>query len=129
VFYCTACGAENPENRQACSVCNTPRARYVSPQAVRSDLRSDPGAQTVVGEQAQLDRAYPNAPLYQPPQTTVCPRCHRATYFLQQEKVSTGGIIVFAILILLCAPLCWIGLLIKDKYLVCSSCGMLLRSS
>jgi len=125
VFYCTACGAQNSEDRQACLVCNTPRARYITPQDVRS---SDPGAQTVVGEQAPLDRAYPNAPLYQVPQTSVCPRCHRATHFLQQEKVSTGGIIVFGILILLCLPLCWVGLLIKDKYLVCSSCGMLLRA-
>ena len=128
MFYCTACGVENPENRQTCSVCNTPRARYISPQAVR-DLRPDQEVQTVVAEHAPLDRAYPNAPLYQPPQTSVCPRCHRATYFLQQEKVSTGGIIVFALLILLCLPLCWVGLLIKDKYLVCSACGMLLRTS
>ena len=126
MFYCTACGAQNFEDRQTCSVCNTPRARYVTPEAVRS---FDPGAQTVIGEQAPLDRAYPNAPLYQAPQTSVCPRCHRATHFLQQEKVSTGGIIVFAVLILLCVPLCWVGLLIKDKYLVCSSCGMLLRAS
>jgi hypothetical protein len=123
VFYCTACGTQNPENRHTCSVCNTPRARDVRPQ-----VYAEPARETVVGESAQVDRVYPNAPLYQAPQANVCPRCHRATHFLQHERISTGGILVFAILLLLCFPLCWIGLFIREKYLVCPLCGMELRA-
>ena len=124
MFYCTACGTQNPEDRQTCLACNTPRARDVRPQAVRFD----PGEETVVGERAPVGLAYQNVPAYQPPQASVCPRCHRAGHFLPQERVSTAGILVFGLLLLVCFPLCWIGLFIKDKYLVCSSCGMQLRA-
>lgn len=38
------------------------------------------------------------------------------------EKVSTGGWIVFALLLLMCFPLCFLGLLIKDRFPVCPNC-------
>ena len=130
MFYCTACGTQNPENRPTCLVCNTPRAKDVRPQGY-----AEPARETVVDERAAVGGAYPNAPrdysnapLYQAPQANVCPRCQRATHFLQHERISTGGIIVFAILLVPCFPLCWIGLFIKEKYLLCPLCGMQLRA-
>lgn len=64
----------------------------------------------------------------QAPGASVCPRCHQASHLSQQERISTAGILVFGLLLLLCFPLCWIGLLIKEQYLVCSTCGMQLRA-
>jgi DNA-directed RNA polymerase subunit M/transcription elongation factor TFIIS len=40
-----------------------------------------------------------------------------------QRKISTGGWITFALLLVLFWPLCFIGLLIKEDYLACYDCG------
>jgi hypothetical protein len=52
-----------------------------------------------------------------------CRRCHSTQPARIEEKVSTGGIVVFAILLIACFPLCWIGLLIKDPHSICTACG------
>jgi transcription elongation factor Elf1 len=54
-----------------------------------------------------------------------CPYCNTDTPPLTRSKVSTGGWVTFILLLLLfCWPLCWIGLLIKEEYHVCTDCGM-----
>ena len=67
------------------------------------------------------------APFHQPisvPQFR-CPFCQSTAGFRSVEKISTGGMIFAVVLFLfLCWPLFWIGLLMKDKYRLCRSCGM-----
>ena len=53
----------------------------------------------------------------------ACPFCRAHGAPLQRAKISTAGWIVFAVLLLLCFPLFWIGLLMKETYRVCGSCG------
>ena len=53
-----------------------------------------------------------------------CPYCNSSMPPMVQSQISSAGWAVFVILLLFCLPLFWIGLLIKEEYRVCSSCGM-----
>ncbi len=70
------------------------------------------------------------APVYVAPQqqqqpiSFKCPFCQSPYAPFVVQKVSTGGWIVFAVMVMSCFPLCWIGLLMKENTHICSSCGM-----
>jgi len=53
-----------------------------------------------------------------------CPFCHSQNPPIAQSKVSTAGWVIFVLLLLSCFPLCIIGLLMKEQYHECSSCGI-----
>jgi ribosomal protein S27E len=54
-----------------------------------------------------------------------CPFCNTSELPLWREKISTAGWITFVLLLLVfCWPLCWIGLLMKDRRSVCARCGI-----
>lgn len=53
-----------------------------------------------------------------------CPYCQSAYPPMVMQRISAGGWVVFAVMILFCLPLFWIGLLMKEDYRVCTSCGM-----
>jgi hypothetical protein len=54
-----------------------------------------------------------------------CPFCKTTSRPIVKSQVSTAGWIMFILLlVLLCWPLCWIGLFIKEDYRVCSACGI-----
>ena len=55
-----------------------------------------------------------------------CPFCHTNNPPLVRQKVSTAGWMTFWVLLLVCFPICWIGLLMKEDYRVCSQCGITL---
>lgn len=63
------------------------------------------------------------APPSAPAGVFTCPFCRYQGPPLARSKVSTGGWIMFVVLLLFCFPLFWIGLLMKDHYRVCSGCG------
>jgi DNA-directed RNA polymerase subunit RPC12/RpoP len=63
---------------------------------------------------------------YVPPQYR-CPYCGSTQRPHTLQKVSTGGWIVFAVMLLVCFPLFFIGLLMKDTYQVCGQCGVRLN--
>lgn len=54
-----------------------------------------------------------------------CPICHTTVPPYIARKISTTGWVVFILLtcFLITIPFCWIGLLIKEDYRVCSVCG------
>jgi hypothetical protein len=64
--------------------------------------------------------AQQNRPLFQ------CPFCHTTVPPRVGRKISTTGWVVFILLtcFVITIPFCWIGLLIKEDYRVCSMCGM-----
>ncbi len=69
----------------------------------------------------------PDEPQYfaQPTAQFHCPFCSSSTIPLVRSKVSTAGWITFVLLLLLfCWPFCWIGLLMREEYRQCSTCGM-----
>ncbi|MCA1816647.1 MAG: LITAF-like zinc ribbon domain-containing protein [Acidobacteria bacterium] len=51
-----------------------------------------------------------------------CPYCHTNAPPVVSTRISTGGWIVFAALLIACFPLCFIGLFIKEEYRRCSWC-------
>jgi len=56
----------------------------------------------------------------------ACPFCRTARLPSTWTKTSTGGWIVFVLLALSCLglPFCWLGFLFKDRYKICSDCGI-----
>ena len=53
-----------------------------------------------------------------------CPYCASRDLPMTQSRISQGGWIVFALMILFCFPLFFIGLLMKEDFQVCSDCGI-----
>jgi hypothetical protein len=53
-----------------------------------------------------------------------CPYCHAHAPVLIQQRISTAGWVLFAVLLFITLIFCWVGLLIKENYYVCSRCGM-----
>jgi hypothetical protein len=53
-----------------------------------------------------------------------CPFCQSSATPIEQSKISGAGWITFALFLLFFCPLCWVGLLMKESYRVCASCGM-----
>lgn len=67
------------------------------------------------------------SPFSGPPTTPQfrCPFCGSTLQPVSRSKVSNAGWILFVVLLLfLCLPLCWIGLLIREENRYCSQCGM-----
>ncbi|MBY0514659.1 MAG: LITAF-like zinc ribbon domain-containing protein [Gemmataceae bacterium] len=52
-----------------------------------------------------------------------CRYCGSLEQPVTREQISVGGWIVFAVLVFACAPLCWIGLLMKEEVYHCYECG------
>jgi lipopolysaccharide-induced tumor necrosis factor-alpha factor len=52
-----------------------------------------------------------------------CGVCGSTAPPLERDKISTAGWVIFAVLLIFCLPLFWIGLLIKEKYRVCAHCN------
>jgi len=53
-----------------------------------------------------------------------CPFCHSRNPPIVHSKVSTAGWVIFVLLLLSCFPLCIIGLMMKEQFRVCESCGI-----
>ncbi|MGH9942659.1 MAG: LITAF-like zinc ribbon domain-containing protein, partial [Pyrinomonadaceae bacterium] len=51
-----------------------------------------------------------------------CPHCQSAELPVVARKISTAGWIVFFSLLIICFPLCFAGLFIKDEYRMCPWC-------
>jgi hypothetical protein len=39
------------------------------------------------------------------------------------KKISADGWLTFALLLFFCPPFFWIGLLMKEEYRICATCG------
>lgn len=53
-----------------------------------------------------------------------CPRCATTLMPRFEKRISTGGWITFAALLIFFFPLFWIGLLIKENVRVCAVCNL-----
>ena len=56
-----------------------------------------------------------------------CPRCATPTLPYRTRKISSGGWIVFAVLLLFFFPLFWVGFLMKEEVIVCPVCDLRLN--
>jgi hypothetical protein len=53
-----------------------------------------------------------------------CPYCSSTFDPIHKGKISSTGVIVFVVLLLFCFPIAWVGLLMKEDVVTCSSCLM-----
>lgn len=56
------------------------------------------------------------------PAPVVCPFCGTNSPLIKRKKVLPIGWVGFGLLIILCAPLCWLPLYIREEVLTCSGC-------
>jgi RNA polymerase subunit RPABC4/transcription elongation factor Spt4 len=62
---------------------------------------------------------------FQPQQVAAgyhCPQCHSRLFPRRERRISTGGWVVFGVLMFAFFPLFWIGLLIREDVNVCPVC-------
>jgi hypothetical protein len=125
---CRHCGQPNPDIARVCRYCgqalqpdaDAPRAGYAEPPPRT-------GAYVPTHDWAS-SAPLPAAPTYAAPQPALstanfqCPFCQTTRLPVVATRISTGGWIVFAALIIACFPLCFIGLFIKEEYRMCSWC-------
>jgi hypothetical protein len=52
----------------------------------------------------------------------ACPFCMYQGPAMTKQRISTAGWIVFAVMIIVCLPLFWIGLLMKETVPSCPQC-------
>ena len=52
-----------------------------------------------------------------------CRCCDSKLEIVRREQISQGGWIVFAVMLLVCWPLFFIGLMMKEEYMACADCG------
>jgi ssDNA-binding Zn-finger/Zn-ribbon topoisomerase 1 len=52
-----------------------------------------------------------------------CRGCGSRDRPVYKEEISTAGWVVFAVMLTVCFPLFWIGLLMKEQYRACGECG------
>ncbi|QUW03037.1 LITAF-like zinc ribbon domain-containing protein [Chloracidobacterium validum] len=139
---CLRCGASIFELP---SYLNPSDARPVSPPPTDPPTRIQvpPPSQVAPAAPPPAHTPQPTDPLSQPFQATppvvlqpmlivptvgvggsvICPHCQTNSPPHMRSRVAPGGWITMAILLLLCWPLFWIGLLVREDYLRCSNCG------
>jgi predicted RNA-binding Zn-ribbon protein involved in translation (DUF1610 family) len=133
---CPQCGAVNWSTDLKCRSCGLPvsarqeaaRQDAASPveKVINDQPRYQPGAYT-----PPLWTAAPPVPVNPYANQAVpsgfrCPYCQSQNFPRVLQKISSAGWVAFIVLLFFCIPLCWIGLLMKEDYRVCSSCGMTL---
>ena len=121
---------------------STPQ-QFISRKIERRLPRLPPGAVTTRSPFAPQSLFAPQAPTYAAPYvpppnagafgpapssepgswTFRCPHCGSGEPAIRQRKISTVGWVVFALLLLFCLPLCFLGLLITEESSQCGMCG------
>jgi len=89
------------------------------PQQYPQQYMGQPVVQQTYGQPATVVNIVNQTPI----PTYFCPRCQCPTIPRYQQRISTGGWVVFALLLVFFFPLFWIGLLIKETFVSCGRCG------
>lgn len=123
---CQSCGRGNPDVARICRYCGTQL------QPARKVAYAEPPPTSYVPPHSWKSGALPVQPppqgqLPQPqPQLSAdkfrCPYCQTTAPPKVGRRIGTAGWIVFAALLVVCFPLCFIGLFIKEEYPQCSWC-------
>ena len=120
---CQNCGQANADIARVCRYCGTqlqhgraaqadpaPPISYVPPHSWQS------------GALSQHQSSPPAAQPQLSADNFRCPYCQTTAPPLVARRISTAGWVVFGTMIIVCFPLFFIGLLIKEEYRQCSWC-------
>jgi ribosomal protein L40E len=126
-LICQNCSQPNPDVARICRYCGHALRPDSAPRP--TDYAPPQGSYTPSHDWAS------SAPLPMPPTYAVsqpaplaraqefrCPYCQTNAAPVLATRISVGGWIVFAALIVACLPLCFLGLFIKEEYRMCSWC-------
>jgi hypothetical protein len=115
---CNNCGQPNADGTHICRYCGA----ALSPTRQAAEYRPP---QTAWGGEpaAGAMPVQPYAPQPQMQHAFRCPFCGSAYPPQVGQRISSDGWLVFGLLLFFCAPLFWIGLLMKEEYRVCATCG------
>ena len=150
-IQCQNCGQANAAESQFCRFCGTklqpqaePYPRQYPPQQYEPQQPPRPYAWKTDEFQTQAESRRTQPGVYDPgfgsnnamaqanPAPFMsgsyrCPNCMSQFLPRIDKRISTGGWITFALLLVFFFPLFWIGLLIKEEVHVCPSCNMRLK--
>lgn len=127
-MICSQCGQFIESGQKFCRNCGAAseqRQTQTPPRPYGWASQSSPLHDVAGFEQPRQVQPLVQTPPPAPqPQLSVyrCPRCGTTAPPQINRKISTGGWVVFALMLLFCFPLFWIGLLIKEEERVCSMC-------
>lgn len=118
MIACNNCGQQNDSSSLICRYCGTSLSPSRQPVEQRDYVPPPPHIWATDAPPA------PVQPVgnYQPPAGYRCPRCASTHPPLVASRVSSDGWLVLVLLLFFCAPLFWIGLLMKQEYRICSVC-------
>ena len=122
---CQNCGQASSDVARICRYCGAQLPHAAQQQ--RTDY-AEPRQGSYVPPHSWKSGSLPLAPLPQPqPQPASaqrfrCPHCQTTEPPVVARRISTAGWVVFFALLIMCFPLCFIGLFIKDEYRQCSWC-------
>jgi hypothetical protein len=128
MIRCEACRTLNEDNARSCTWCGT--SLWLSGRAPTGEISRGPATQQ---QQQQSTYAPPRyaPPAVQPQPAPVqrqggggyrCPYCHSNAMPFRVEKITEAGWVMFAVMLVFCLPLFWIGLLMKESQQFCSAC-------
>lgn len=92
----------------------------------KATLAEEPAPSRRPGRATLVDEPDPDRRWYDRPRRSGfrCPFCDTDALPWTTTRISTGGWVVFAILLVFFFPLFWVGLLIKEQNRVCRDCGV-----
>jgi hypothetical protein len=126
-IFCHNCGQPNADIARICRYCGTPlspnaqsapRPPGYAPPPPQSDFTGMPLWATDPPPAPVLPLAQPN----RAPAHFRCPHCQSTAPPIVAKRIGTAGWVVFFALLIMCFPLCFIGLFIKEEYRMCSWC-------
>lgn len=125
---CQSCGQPNADIARHCRYCgNLLQPAHDATRTGYAEPPTPQGSYTPSHDWASSAPLPPAPPTYAVPQTQTgaafrCPYCQATAPPVVGRRISTGGWIVFAALLVFCLPLCFFGLFIKEEYPMCSWC-------
>lgn len=129
-MICPKCGSKFPDGSAKCQWCGEPApagtgqpsevaAGPAPPSALSPNIPSPP--------MTPSSTAAPPLPTTQSPAPRYnCPFCEYQGPPIVSKKISSSGWILFAVLLLVCVPLCWLPFVLdgcKEEVRKCSGCG------
>jgi hypothetical protein len=129
-MICGKCGQFNESGLNFCRYCGSALTQTQTKTQTPPRPHSWASPSSPLHDVAGFSEPQQVQPLVQTPSPTPqpqasgyhCPRCGTTAPPQINRKISTGGWIVFAAMLLFCFPLFWIGFLIKEEERVCSMC-------
>jgi hypothetical protein len=123
---CYHCGQSNAEGTLICRYCGGALASFGSQARATQPKDYEPPQPHLWASEtppAPVAQAQPYASQFPAHAGYRCPHCGSAFVPMIAKKISADGWLTFALLLFFCPPFFWIGLLMKEEYRMCATCG------